>query len=294
MTDETIGPPPRFDLTDMRVLRETMRRHEIEARKEFSQHWLVDRDALDTITTAAELTRDDTVVEVGAGMGVLTVELARRAGRVVAIEVERDVLRSLRDMVKPYGNVEIIHEDLLKLNPSELMEGTDYKVVANLPYSITGLALRVFLEAAHPPRRMVVLIQKEVAERLVAKPGDLSLIGLSAQFYSTPRIVAIVPASSFSPPPKVDSAIVALDWHEPPTDAETRARMFVFAKIAFSQRRKQLHNILPSGLYLSATQVASWLEVAGITPDRRPQTLSVDEWVRLAQTDPRVQKSDAS
>jgi 16S rRNA (adenine1518-N6/adenine1519-N6)-dimethyltransferase len=284
---DEIGPPSRLDLTNLRVVRDLMRRHNIEAQKSFSQHWLVDRDALEKIVDAAELSRADTVLEVGAGLGVLTVELARRAGRVVAAEIEREVMRGLREVTKPYPNIEIYNIDLMQINPTDFFGATPYKLVANLPYAITALTLRHFLEAEHPPERTVVLIQREVAERITAPPGDMSLLSLSVQFYSTPRLVARVSARSFDPPPQVDSAIVALERHAPPITGDARARLFVIAKLAFAQRRKQLHNILPGALHLSAPQVRTWLDAAGISPDRRPQTLSVAEWVRLAELDPR-------
>ncbi len=286
-----LGPPSRYNLTDPRVVRDLMRKHNIEAQKNFSQHWLVDRDALDAIVNAAELTRADTVLEVGAGMGVLTVELGRRAGRVVAVEIEREVMRGLRDVTKPYPNIEIYNTDLLQVDPVDYFGDTPYKFVANLPYAITAMAIRHFLEAAHPPTRMVVLIQREVAERILAKPGDMSLLALSVQFYSTPRLVAKVPAASFDPPPKVDSAVIALDIHPPPVSEDLKARLFVIARLAFAQKRKQLHNILPGALHMSPTQVREWLDAAGIAPDRRPQTLSVEEWVRLAEVDPRPRKA---
>jgi 16S rRNA (adenine1518-N6/adenine1519-N6)-dimethyltransferase len=285
---DAIGPPARLDLTDPRVLRDLMKRHNIEAQKAFSQHWLADRDVLEAIVDAAEITRADTVLEVGAGMGVLTVELGRRAGRVVAVELERDVIRALREVTKPYPNIEIYETDLLKIDPTAYFGATPYKLVANLPYAITALTLRHFLEAAHPPERIVILIQREVAERILASPGEMSLLALSVQFYATPRFVASVPARSFVPPPKVDSAVIALDRHLPPLVGEARTRLFAIAKLAFAQRRKQLHNVLPRALHMSAAQVGAWLDAAAITPDRRPQTLSVAEWVRLTELDPRA------
>lgn len=282
----SLGPEPPYDLTDRRVVHAIEQRRRVQPRKEFSQHWLVDREALERIIAAAELTPATAVLEVGAGMGVLTAELARRAGRVVAVEIEREVLPVLREMTGGYANVEIINEDLLKVDPAQVFGDTPYVIAANLPYAITGLTLRHFLEAAHPPERMVILIQYEVAQRITAQPGDMSMLALSTQFYSQPHLVAKVPAQSFLPRPEVDSAIVVLDRHAPPATGELRDRLFAIAKISFSQRRKQLHNVLPAGLHLAATTVQSWLAEAGITPDRRPQTLSVAEWVRLAETFP--------
>ncbi len=290
-SNASLGPPPPYDLTDRDTVRAIEDERHLRARKNFSQHWLVDRDALDLMVSTAQLTRADNALEVGAGMGVLTAELARRAGRVVAIEIEQGVLPVLRRTIKRYDNVEVLEMDLLKCNPADIFGAEPYKIVANLPYAITALTLRHFLEASNPPTTMIILIQLEVAERITTGAGDMSLLALSTQFYSTPRIIARVPASSFMPRPKVDSAIVQLDIHAPPVTGELRDRIFVIAKAAFAQRRKQLHNVLPGGLHLPASQVQDWLEAAHIAPDRRPQTLSIPEWITLATLMPSMGKS---
>jgi 16S rRNA (adenine1518-N6/adenine1519-N6)-dimethyltransferase len=278
MSADALGPPPPYDLTNPREVRSVERMYHLHARKSFSQHWLVDRDALEAIIAAAAPTKTTNVLEVGAGLGVLTAELARRAGRVVAVEIERDVMPALRDMIAPYTNVEIANADLLDIDPAQFFSATPYTFVGNLPYAITAAALRHFLELAQRPERLVILIQKEA--------GDMSLLGLSVQFYATPRIVARVPAASFMPPPQVDSAVVALEVHPQPVADALRDRLFAIARAAFAQRRKQLHNVLPGALHLSATQVQEWLTGVGIAPDRRPQTLSVAEWIQLAESDP--------
>jgi 16S rRNA (adenine1518-N6/adenine1519-N6)-dimethyltransferase len=286
------GPEPPYDLTDARVVRRIEQIYHLHARKSFSQHWLTDRDTLMQIIDASCLTQNTTALEVGAGMGVLTTELARRAGRVVAVEIERDVWPVLRDMTSNYPHVELLNADLMKIDPARLFAGTPYTFVANLPYAITSHALRYYLESSQQPERMVVLIQYEVAERLIAQPGEMSMLALSVQMYGTPRIVARVPAYSFTPPPEVDSAIVALEMHPPLANTVVRERMFKIAKQAFAQRRKQLHNILPGALHLAPEQVQDWLASVGIAPDRRPQTLSLDEWIRLTEHDPRPWKAN--
>ena len=285
---DALGPLPPYDLTDKREVRRVERMYDLHARKSFSQHWLVDRAALDAIVTAAEITRASTILEVGAGLGVLTAELGRRAGRVVAVEIERDVMPVLKTMTKDYPQVEIINSDLLKIDPATVFGDTPYTIAANLPYAITAKALRHFLEATHKPQRLVVLVQKEVAERITAKPGELSMLAISVQFYGTPRIIAAVPASSFFPPPKVDSAIIVIDVVPQELDPAVRDRLFALAKATFAQRRKQLHNTMPGALHLSTTQVHDWLAAVNISPERRPQTLSMAEWIALAETDPRV------
>ncbi len=272
------------DLADVATLRRLLRKHGLRPSKAFGQHLLVDRDALDTILAAADLHPEDDVLEVGAGTGVLTVELARRARRVVAVEIDRAILPVLRETTAPFPNVEIIPRDLLDVRPDVVFGEARYKLVANLPYYITALTLRHFLEAANPPRVLVVMVQWEVAERLAAKPGDLSLLGLSVQFYGEPRIIARVPAASFFPPPRVDSAIVRVDlFPEPPLSGAARDRFFGIAHAGFAEKRKQLHNSLERNLHLPRETIARWLTAAEIDPMRRAETLSMDDWLRLTR-----------
>jgi 16S rRNA (adenine1518-N6/adenine1519-N6)-dimethyltransferase len=211
--------------------------------------------------------------------------------RVVAVELDRAILPLLRETVARFDNVEIIARNLLEVQPDTVFGQTPYKLVANLPYYITAPTLRHFLEASTRPTRLVVMVQKEVAERLVAGPGDLSLLGVSVQFYGAPRLVRVVPSASFYPPPKVDSAIVRLDvFPEPPLDAATRDLMFGIAHAGFAEKRKQLHNTLASHLSAPRETILRWLEAAAIDPKRRAETLSVEDWVRLtraAQAQPR-------
>ncbi len=277
------------DLSNPAVVRRLLQQYGVRPQKSFGQHWLEDRRALGRIVAAAELAPGASVLEVGAGMGVLTVALARAVGpqgRVVAVEIEREVLAILREVTALLGNVEVVPCNLLEIEPRALFHGTPYVLVANLPYYITASALRHFLECKQPPERMVVLVQREVAERLAAKPGDLSLLGVSVQFYGQPRVLARVPASSFYPPPKVDSAIVRIDvYPEPPLahSAAERERFFRVVRAGFSQKRKTLRNALMHGLDQPASVVEGWLDTAGIDPQRRAETLSLEEWGRLAQ-----------
>ena len=273
------------DLTDIGALRALLRRHGVErTNKGLGQHLLVSRKALDAVVDAAELTANDNVLEVGAGTGVLTVELAQRARRVVAVEMDRIILPLLEETVEPYPNVEIIPRDLLAVRPEEVFGEEPYKLVANLPYYITALILRHTLEARNRPTRVVVMVQREVAERMTASPGAMNLLALSAQFYGTPRIVAQVPATAFFPPPKVDSAVVRIDlFPQPPLEGAAREFFFTLAHAGFAEKRKQLHNCLERNLHLAPEQVADWLEACGITPDRRAQSLSLEEWLTLTR-----------
>jgi len=284
-TQETAGRTgPTPDLTNPVTLRAILRRHGLRPNKSFGQNFLLDRQILQAIIAAAELEAEENVLEVGSGTGALTVELAQRARRIVAVELDRNILPVLRETTTRLSNVAIVPRDLLEIEPQAIFGGEPYKLVANLPYYITALTLRHFLEAATPPRLLVVMVQKEVAERITAGPGDLSLLGLSVQFYGTPRIISPVPASAFYPPPRVDSAIIRVDlFPEPPLASEARTRFFGIAHAGFAEKRKQLHNSLARNLKLPQETVSHWLAEAGIDPARRAEMLSLDDWLRLTR-----------
>ncbi|MBI2938933.1 MAG: ribosomal RNA small subunit methyltransferase A [Chloroflexi bacterium] len=245
------------------------------------QNFLADDRIVQRIIAAAELGPGDVVLEVGPGLGVLTRELADRVSLVVAVEVDRGLVEALKHVLAGYENVELINADILDVDPAVVVHGRPYKVVANLPYSITSLALRHFLEARHRPSRMVVMVQKEVARRIVAKPGELSLLAISVQVYGRPRLVTEVPASAFVPPPKVDSAVVVIDLHERPTVNAPLDKFFRVVHGGFAQPRKQLHNALARTLWLPKDSAPDILRAVGVDPMRRAQTLSLDEWERL-------------
>jgi 16S rRNA (adenine1518-N6/adenine1519-N6)-dimethyltransferase len=271
-----------IDLTDVRALRNLLLAHGMRPNKSFGQNFLIDRKALQTIVEAAEVGPEDEVLEVGAGTGVLTRELAAAAKRVVAVEIERDMLALLGETTSMYNNVELIASNLLFLNPGDVFGTRPYKLVANLPYYITAPTFRHFLENDNTPRLLVVMVQLEVAERIVAAPGDLSLLGVSVQFYGQPRIVAKVPAQSFYPAPKVDSAILRIDVQpQAQLSREERDRLFKVVQAGFSMRRKQIHNSLTHGLHYKNELVRDWLAEAGIDASRRAETVSIPEWLTL-------------
>lgn len=276
--------PPALDLTDMGTLRRALERHGLQPSKALGQNFLISRKAFKSILSAAQLGPEDSVLEVGAGTGVLTLELAQRARRVVAVELDRAILPLLRETVADHPNVEIIARNLLHVEPAEVFGDDTYKLVANLPYYITSLTLRHFLESANPPRLLVILVQREVAERLVAAPGELSQLGLSVQFYGRPSIVAFVPPGAFFPPPKVESAIVLIELYPTPKLSGTAADwFFALMHAGFAEKRKQLHNSLARHLDIPPEQISAWLAEAHIEPTRRAQTLSLEEWLALAQ-----------
>jgi 16S rRNA (adenine1518-N6/adenine1519-N6)-dimethyltransferase len=272
-----------INLANADEVRALLRRHGLlRANKALGQHLLVSRSALRAVVEAADLAPDDAVLEVGAGHGALTVELARRARRVVAVELDRAILPVLRETTAPFSNVEIVERNLLDVQPEDLFGADSYKLVANLPYYITAATLRHFLEARNPPRLLVVMVQREVAERMTARAGQMSLLSLSVQFYGAPRIVARVPASAFYPPPKVESAIVRIDLHTtPPLTQEARGWLFTLAHAGFAEKRKQIHNSLARHLDADPERIQTWLDAAEIDPARRAQTLSLDDWLRL-------------
>jgi 16S rRNA (adenine1518-N6/adenine1519-N6)-dimethyltransferase len=240
---------------------------------------------LGRIVVAADLAPSDIVVEVGAGTGTLTRLLAEQAGRVVALELDDGLVRILREELAELANVEIRHCDVLSFSTAEFPH-QGFKVVGNLPYYNTSAVLRHFLERVPRPHSMVVTVQREVADRIVARPGQMSLLAVSVQFYGQPRIVARVAAGAFYPTPKVDSAVVRIDvgegtraWLEEGTD---EAEFFRVVRAGFSQKRKMLRNSLSAGLGLSTASVGALLDEAGVDARRRAETLSLEEWVAVA------------
>ena len=262
-----------------------LHRFNLKARKSLGQHFLIDDEVLELITATAELTPDDTVIEVGPGLGILTRELAGQAGQVFAVELDDKLAGILKDTLSSLGNVSIVNGDILDIEPSTLLLGQkSYKVVANLPYYITSPVLRHFLEASVKPKTMIVMVQKEVAEVIAAAPGQRSLLSISVQFYGEPKIVSYVPAQSFYPAPAVDSALLRIDLHSQPIMAVTDEKSFFkLVRAGFTASRKQLANSLALGLELPKTGVMTMLERADISPKRRAETLTLEEWARLWQ-----------
>ena len=276
--------------------RALLRHFDLQARKSLGQQFLIDGEVLKLITSAAELTPTDVVMEIGAGLGVLTRELARQAGWVIAIELDDKLAAILKQTLAPFDNVNVVNEDILGIDPAALLQEQkagfppeinshfSYKVVANLPYYITSAVLRHFLEASVKPQIMVVMVQKEVAEAIVAKPGGMSLLSISVQFYGEPRIISHVPAQCFYPAPEVGSAILRVDLYPKPAVSVTDEKSFFdLVRAGFSAPRKQIVNSMAQGLELSKAEVLSVLEKAHIVPERRAETLNLDEWAQLWQ-----------
>lgn len=251
-------------------------------KKSLGQHWLKDRDVLIGIAEEAEITAEDTVLEIGPGLGTLTSELLRRAEKVIAVELDGELAQKLPGQF-PGTSLEVINQDILTYNLTQLPKG--YVVVANVPYYITSKIIQLLTTSSNPPRTIVLLIQKEVAERIVAKPGDMSILAVSAQIYADVRLGGVVPAELFTPPPKVDSQVVILNMlPEPKVAEENMKKFFRVVKAGFSAKRKKLRSSISSGLHISKPEAEQLLTSAGINPDNRAEELSVDDWLRLTNS----------
>ncbi len=269
-----------------------LRQAGIPARRSLGQNFLIDEKMLARIVACAEIQPGDVVLEIGAGLGSLTRHLARQAGQVIAVEVDAALLAVLRRVLEPDQNVLLVEGDILELDPAALtapFAAATYLVVSNLPYYITSAAIRHLLEAPRRPQRMILTVQEEVAERICASPGRMSLLALSVQYFGQPRIAFRIPAECFFPAPKVDSAVVRVDLDpEAGLEPSGNKAFFRVARAGFSQRRKQLHNSLSAGLAVEDGRVREWLGSMGVDPVRRAETLSLEEWKNLGAALPRL------
>ena len=259
-----------------------LKAHGLRADKALGQNFLQDPYALERIVNVAEILPTDTVLEVGPGLGALTRHLANAAQNVIAVELDGRLLPALQEVISGYTNIEIVQGDMLKLSPAKIVPVPDYLVVANIPYYITSALLRHLLETTPRPRRVVLTVQKEVAERICASAPDLSLLAISVQVYGVPRVAATIPAGAFYPAPNVDSAVVRIDLSPAPfIPYALLDTFFLLAKAGFSQKRKTLRNSLSAGMRKPPAEIESTLRAAGIDPMRRAETLSLDEWREL-------------
>jgi 16S rRNA (adenine1518-N6/adenine1519-N6)-dimethyltransferase len=257
-----------IDPADPQQLASLLKRHRITLKHRLGQNFLIDPGMRDAIAEASGATREDLVLEVGAGVGTLTIALARRAGRVVAVELDRDLLPALREVTRESANVEIVEGDILRL------EVTGDIVAGNIPYNLTGALIRKLLDTPSPPTRLSLVVQKEVAERWTARTGA-SLATVAVQVFAEAKVVFAIPASCFEPPPKVDSALVVLEVRpKPAVEVDDFEAFFRFVEETFQFRRKQLGGVL-------ARKGFRGLADLGIDPARRPQTLSLSEWAAI-------------
>lgn len=259
-------------------IRQFCKKYALRINTDLGQHFLIDEEVLEDIVSAGNIQSDDTVVEIGAGMGILTKELLKKAKRVITIELDKGLVPLLDvyvEEVRTADNLEVVQGNALQIP----FPTVPYKIIANIPYHITSPLLRhAFLESEVRPTSLTLLIQREVAEKICDK-DDRSLLGIIVAFFGNARIVRHVPPACFLPPPAVDSSVLHIDCHaEPLTDSATMERVFLMAKVAFSQKRKMLRNTIPT-----LPDGEAILANAGIDPTRRPQTLSIEEWITLAK-----------
>jgi 16S rRNA (adenine1518-N6/adenine1519-N6)-dimethyltransferase len=268
--------PPELPPLDTIAL---LRRTGIRPEKSKGQNFLMDETVLRKIVAAAEINNEDVVLEVGPGLGSLTRYLAATAKKVVAVELDPWLIPPLEGVMAPWNNVTIIQGSILDFIISEIVEQENYLVVANIPYYITSAIMRHLMENSPRPKRIVLTMQKEVAERVCSKPGDMSLLALSVQVYGAPEIAARIPAGAFYPAPKVDSAVLKVNLYaEPLIPLEQINTFFRLTKAGFSQKRKTLRNALSGGLAIPAASAEALLKASGIDPMRRAETLSIPEW----------------
>jgi 16S rRNA (adenine1518-N6/adenine1519-N6)-dimethyltransferase len=278
---------------------ELLKKHGLRPDKRLGQNYLVDTEALKRIVEAAGVQAGDAILEIGPGLGSLTRYLAAAGRHVTAVELDGRLIPVLREVLEPFPNVRIVEGDILLLDPAELMgdpavvtadslqnsrtEDRAYVVVANIPYYITSPLIRHLLEARLRPARLTLTVQQEVAERITAEAGEMSLLALSVQVYGRPGIAARIPAGAFYPSPQVDSAVVRVEiFAEPLFPPPVLETVFRLAKAGFSQKRKMLRNSLAAGMHMPPAQAEVLLTTAGIEPTRRAETLSLEEWGQLA------------
>jgi len=289
-----------MDFFSKRIIKGLLKKHRVFPKKRFGQNFLIDKRVLRKIITAANLKEKDVILEIGAGIGNLTQELAKKAkparqsagasrrlagGKVIAIEKDEKMVEILKETVGDFKNVKIIQADILKVKNGSMakwLNGSKYKVVANLPYYIVSPVIHKFLESKNPPKEMILMAQKEVAQRVCAKPPDMNLLAVSVQFYSRPEIISFVPKKSFWPQPKVDSAILRITQIHTDTKTDPH-RFFQIVKAGFSQPRKQLINNLHSKLSLNRGEIKQWLKSCGINPSLRAEALDIKAWKSLAK-----------
>jgi 16S rRNA (adenine1518-N6/adenine1519-N6)-dimethyltransferase len=263
--------------------KEILSRYGIDPKKSLGQNFLVDYSIITAIAEAALLTDLDEVLEVGSGLGDLTRLLASTSKRVVGIEIDGRLIPILEARLVGWQNVQIIQENILDVVPGEIFQG-NYKVVGNLPYYITGQLLKKFLSFEIRPSLLLLTVQKEVAQRITAGPGKMSLLALIVQFYAKVKLVRTIKAGSFWPRPNVDSAVIRLEVFETlPLSINDEARFIKLAKVGFSHKRKQLQKNLRQ-LGFSNSELISILSRAGIDGTRRAESLSIEEWLLLYQT----------
>jgi 16S rRNA (adenine1518-N6/adenine1519-N6)-dimethyltransferase len=265
-------------------IKSILKKYDIQLKKSLGQNFLTDNHALQAIVQAAGITAEDSVLEIGPGIGSLTRHIAAAAKKVVAVELDASLMPALRDVLSPFSNVELIHGDILKVDLPASLQKSPYLIVANIPYYITSAVIRRSLENKSKPKKIILTIQKEVARRICQKPGDMSLLALSVQVYGQPKVQFDIAAGAFYPAPTVDSSVLSIDLYDQPLIPQAELdKFFQWIKAGFSQKRKKLRNSLSAGLNLPTAAIEEVFMRAGLDPQRRAETLSIEEWKNLIQ-----------
>lgn len=270
------------------TLKNLLKHYKLNANKTYGQHFLMDETILEDMIDEAGVKPGDTVLEIGPGIGNLTERLLQHGAQVLSVEKDPQFLNVLKTLDKEH-NTKDKHQfdyevtDALTFNFSDRLKGTEYKVVANIPYYITGKIVSLFMHAPHKPESLTLLMQKEVAYNIAAEPGSLNLIAISVQLYADARVVSVVPGHKFYPPPKVDSAVIHITLRKKPKyKVKDEAKLFRILRACFSGKRKQLHNTLTNNLQLDKQLVADTLAKLKIDPMIRPQQLTIEQWISLS------------
>jgi len=271
-----------LNLTSPKNIKKIMAEHGYKPNKILGQNFLINKPTLNKIIKFANLTKDEIVLEIGPGLGTLTRELAKNTKKVITIEKDRKMVEFLRETLNDLPNVEILQGDILKFNDDSLLT-KDYKLIANIPYYLTSPLIRKFLESEHQPKEIVLMIQKEVAQRICSAPPNMSLLSVAVQFYAKPKIVSYVSKNCFWPAPKIDSAIIKIIPYQENKNIDEKL-FFKIVKAGFSQPRKQLSNNLSNNLKINRSSIDKWLLNNKIKPEQRAETLSIFDWQSLTKT----------
>jgi len=283
-----------MDLTSIPTIKSLLQKHNIHPNKRLGQNFLINKNVLKKLIDSAGVNKSDTIIEVGAGLGTITIELARSAKKVIAVEKDKNLVPILEETTKDYKNIEILQGDILKIENLEIAApsavgaslaplGRDnWKLIGNIPYYITAPLIRKLLEFKNSPESISLMVQKEMAQRICASPSNMSILAVSVQLYAKPEIISYVPRSSFWPMPEVDSAIIRISRINANLKTNTH-EFFKIVKAGFSSPRKQLANNLSRTLKIDMEETKKWLESVGIDPKRRAETLTVEEWSKLTK-----------
>ncbi len=275
-----------MNLTLKTTIKNLLKKYQSKPLKWLGQNFFIDKNAVKKIIDAAQLKNNDIVLEIGPGIGAITQEIAKKAGKVIACEKDPKMCEILKETLENFKNVEVIQGDILKLN---FQFPKNYKIVANLPFYIVVPVIRKFLEISNPPKEMILVVQKEVAQRICAKPPKMSILAVSIQIYADVKIISYISKKSFWPTPKVDSAILKITSRGKPAFPQFGGRraslnFFKIVKAGFSQPRKQILNNLKNGLKLNKPEVEKWLLKNNIQPTQRAETLTIQDWLNLTKT----------